>query len=243
MNEIIFLEGDIITTRDGIVSRYDSKKNEIVDESWEFLRGENYSTSYANSYSINSFKCSNKFDIIEHRRADGTLVWKGDPRKDGDMKKEKEMEEVGVVTATPATLETVFETGDEITIKGSSYFYIEKFNRAYSKGGFFFELDDFNGYKNTISTQLFDITLHKRGDTVLYDASKREPRIPDENTPRGTRVLYKDFEEDSWNKGYFKGFEKHANLYPFKVFVNGKDEWSSDGKGMGWKYCQIAEEE
>jgi len=67
---------------------------------------------------------------------------------------------------------------------------------------------------------------------------------PELEFKRGDKVAVRDNKNDRWNRKYF--FFSHYNpndTFPYHCFKRGKDEWSSYGETMGWKYCKKWEEE
>jgi len=59
---------------------------------------------------------------------------------------------------------------------------------------------------------------------------------------KGDRVLVRDNENEQWVKRYFSHYVLTDNLQ-YRCFIDGKDEWASNGRIMGWKYCKKWEEE
>jgi len=66
--------------------------------------------------------------------------------------------------------------------------------------------------------------------------------IPELEFKKGDRVLVRDNENGKWVKRYFSHYVLTDNLQ-YRCFIDGKDEWASNGRIMGWKYCKKWEDE
>ena len=66
--------------------------------------------------------------------------------------------------------------------------------------------------------------------------------IPLPEFKKGDRVLVRDNVNEKWVKRYFSHYALTDDLLQYRCFIDGKDEWASNGRIMGWKDCKKWEE-
>ena len=88
--------------------------------------------------------------------------------------------------------------------------------------------DNLNNIRDAVDEQME--ALKALGEKLGTSSKK----VPDENTPMGTRVLFRDNEDSNWTKGRFINYRYHSDDYHFSVL---SDE---DNETDIYNFCHIA---